>query len=287
MTGNSPTVFGTEPWRMGHRRAFRQQCAAGAQYRRLVGHVARRLPRWTREKLIAALDAVGVPCGAINSVAEVFEDPQVQARGMLTHVPHPSGVDMPQLASPMRFADAPLQTQSAPPLLGQHSDAILAELGYLASKAIRHVLARRLGPVRIAVGARRQRHGGAGVEQRLHLGRQGFDRRLVGAVLLFDTRTAAALQGLQRRVNELVLVRQVTGQQGQQAVRLAQRGPTFVGVVSVHAAQVRQHARHEGAQRLVNGLVGLVACGRCVAAGCCARQARSVFDLQGAHGVSN
>jgi crotonobetainyl-CoA:carnitine CoA-transferase CaiB-like acyl-CoA transferase len=111
--------------------------ASNAQRVRNIGALSGMLRedflRWTREKLIAALDAVGVPCGAINSVAEVFEDPQVQARGMLTHVPHPSGVDMPQLASPMRFADAPLQTQSAPPLLGQHSDAILAELGYAAS----------------------------------------------------------------------------------------------------------------------------------------------------------
>jgi crotonobetainyl-CoA:carnitine CoA-transferase CaiB-like acyl-CoA transferase len=111
--------------------------ASNAQRVRNIGALSGMLRedflRWTREKLIAALDAVGVPCGAINSVAEVFEDPQVRARGMLTHVPHPSGVDMPQLASPMRFADAPLQTQSAPPLLGQHSDAILAELGYAAS----------------------------------------------------------------------------------------------------------------------------------------------------------
>jgi crotonobetainyl-CoA:carnitine CoA-transferase CaiB-like acyl-CoA transferase len=111
--------------------------ASNAQRVRNIGTLSGMLRedflRWTREKLIAALDVVGVPCGAINSVAEVFEDPQVRARGMLTHVPHPSGVDMPQLASPMRFADAPLQTQSAPPLLGQHSDAILAELGYAAS----------------------------------------------------------------------------------------------------------------------------------------------------------
>jgi crotonobetainyl-CoA:carnitine CoA-transferase CaiB-like acyl-CoA transferase len=111
--------------------------ASNAQRVRNIGELSGLLRqaflRWPREQLIAALDAVGVPCGAINSVAEVFEDPQVRARGMLTHVPHPSGVDMPQLASPMRFADAPLQTQSAPPLLGQHSDAILAELGYAAS----------------------------------------------------------------------------------------------------------------------------------------------------------
>ncbi|MCZ4312970.1 CaiB/BaiF CoA-transferase family protein [Comamonadaceae bacterium G21597-S1] len=110
--------------------------ASNAQRVRHIGELSGLLcdvfAQWKREKLIAALDAVGVPCGAINSVAEVFEDPQVKARGMLTQVPHPSGVDMPQLGSPMRFADAPLQTQSAPPLLGQHSDAILAELGYSA-----------------------------------------------------------------------------------------------------------------------------------------------------------
>ena len=92
----------------------------------LRGHFA----RLRREDLIAALDQAGVPCGAINSAAEVFQNPQVIARDMLTHVPHPSGVDVPQVASPMRFADAPLPTLAAPPLLGQHSEAILTELGY-------------------------------------------------------------------------------------------------------------------------------------------------------------
>ena len=88
---------------------------------------------WKRDRLLAALDAAGVPCGAITSVADVFKDPQVKARGMLQHVPHPSGVDVPQVVSPMRFAEAPLATQSAPPLLGQHSDEILSELGYGAA----------------------------------------------------------------------------------------------------------------------------------------------------------
>jgi len=88
---------------------------------------------WEREKLIAALDKAGVPCGPINSVADVFKEPQVKAREMLRYVAHPSGVDAPQIASPMRFADNPLQTQTAPPLLGQHSDSILEELGYSAA----------------------------------------------------------------------------------------------------------------------------------------------------------
>lgn len=94
--------------------------------------------KWQRADLIAALDTAGVPCGPINSVPEVFQDPQVQARGMLKQVPHPSGVLVPQVSSPMRFADATLPTLAAPPLLGQHTEAILQELGYNTA-AIEHL----------------------------------------------------------------------------------------------------------------------------------------------------
>ena len=89
---------------------------------------------WERERLIAARDAAGVPCGPINDVAEVFEEPQVKARGLLRRVPHPAGVDVPQVGSPMRFAEAPLRVPAAPPLLGQHSEDILGELGYDARR---------------------------------------------------------------------------------------------------------------------------------------------------------
>ena len=82
----------------------------------------------------AALEAAKVPCGAINSVPEVFEDPQVLARGMLKYVPHPCGVPVPQVSSPMRFAQTPLQDLAAPPLLGQHSRQVLEELGYSAER---------------------------------------------------------------------------------------------------------------------------------------------------------
>jgi len=88
----------------------------------------------TRAELISALDQVGVPCGAINTVPEVFEDPQVKARGMLKHVPHPSGVNVPQVSTPMRFSEAPLPDVPAPPTLGQHTDAVLDELGYDVSR---------------------------------------------------------------------------------------------------------------------------------------------------------
>ncbi len=88
----------------------------------------------TRAELISALDQVGVPCGAINTVPEVFEDPQVKARGMLKHVPHPSGVNVPQVSTPMRFSEAPLPDVPAPPTLGQHTEAVLDELGYDVSR---------------------------------------------------------------------------------------------------------------------------------------------------------
>ena len=90
--------------------------------------------RWRRADLIRALDEAAVPCGAINSVPEVFDDPQVRQRGMLGRVPHPAGVDAPQLGSPMRFTDTPLGSMEAPPLLGQHCDEILRELGYDAPR---------------------------------------------------------------------------------------------------------------------------------------------------------
>lgn len=118
-----------------------ERFATNAQRVRNIGELSGLLralfSTWSREQLIAALDKAGVPCGAINNVAEVFEEPQVQARGMLRHVPHPCGVDVPQVASPMRFAESPLQTQTAPPLLGQHSEDILAELGYSAESIAR------------------------------------------------------------------------------------------------------------------------------------------------------
>jgi crotonobetainyl-CoA:carnitine CoA-transferase CaiB-like acyl-CoA transferase len=115
-----------------------ERYATNAQRVRNIGQLSQllreALAQWKRHELIAALDAAGVPSGAINNVAEVFEDPQVVARGMLQHVPHPSGVTAPQVGSPMRFSEAPLEVKSAPPLLGQHSDAILAELGYGAEQ---------------------------------------------------------------------------------------------------------------------------------------------------------
>jgi crotonobetainyl-CoA:carnitine CoA-transferase CaiB-like acyl-CoA transferase len=74
---------------------------------------------------LAALEAVGVPCGPINTLDQVFADPQVQARGLRQTLPHPMGGTVDQVACPIRYSGTPLDTATAPPTLGQHTDEVL------------------------------------------------------------------------------------------------------------------------------------------------------------------
>jgi len=85
----------------------------------------------------ALLDAAGVPAAPINTVPMVFEDPQVKHRQMLRHLPHPLAGSVPQIVSPMRFANAELEYDRAPPLLGEHTEQILRELGLDAEAEVR------------------------------------------------------------------------------------------------------------------------------------------------------
>ena len=77
---------------------------------------------------LAALEAAKVPCGAINNLAEVFADPQVAARGMVTPWLHPLQSDLRLVASPIKLSATPPRNDRAPPLLGQHTDEVLREL---------------------------------------------------------------------------------------------------------------------------------------------------------------
>lgn len=77
---------------------------------------------------LSALEAAKVPCGAINNLAEVFDDPQVQQRGMVTHWQHPLKRDLRLVASPLKLEKTPVRTDLPPPLLGQHTDEVLREL---------------------------------------------------------------------------------------------------------------------------------------------------------------
>jgi crotonobetainyl-CoA:carnitine CoA-transferase CaiB-like acyl-CoA transferase len=79
---------------------------------------------------IEGLEAHNVSCGPINTIDQVFADPQVQARGMRIEMPHPAvgGEPVPLIASPIRMSATPPSYDHAPPLLGQHTDEVLQEL---------------------------------------------------------------------------------------------------------------------------------------------------------------
>ncbi|MDB5843198.1 MAG: L-carnitine dehydratase/bile acid-inducible protein [Polaromonas sp.] len=81
---------------------------------------------------LAALEGAKVPCGAINNLAEVFADPQIEARGMVTHWPHPFKSDLPLVASPIKLSATPVREPGRgglpPPLLGQHTGEVLREV---------------------------------------------------------------------------------------------------------------------------------------------------------------
>ena len=81
----------------------------------------------TRSKAdwLAALEAAKVPCGAINNLAEVFADPQIAARHMVTHWQHPIKNDLRLVSSPIKLSVTPVRTDLPPPLLGQHTDEVL------------------------------------------------------------------------------------------------------------------------------------------------------------------
>lgn len=83
---------------------------------------------------LASLEAVGVPCGPINDLARVFEDPHVVARNIRQDLPHPTAGTVPTVASPIRYSGTPITHTMAPPTLGQHTDAVLADrLGLCAA----------------------------------------------------------------------------------------------------------------------------------------------------------
>lgn len=90
----------------------------------------------TTAEWVSLLEAAGVPCGPINDLAQVFADPQVQARGLRLDLANGLGSSTPQVASPLRLSDTPVQYHSAPPLLGEHSATILQRLLKLDEAAI-------------------------------------------------------------------------------------------------------------------------------------------------------
>jgi CoA:oxalate CoA-transferase len=91
--------------------------------------INQRLSSHTQEHWIERLNAAGVPCGKVLSVAEVFEDPQITAQEMVIEVDHGSHGIVRMVGFPVKLSDSPARLRYPSPELGAHTDEVLAEAG--------------------------------------------------------------------------------------------------------------------------------------------------------------
>ena len=74
------------------------------------------------------LERLGVPCGLVNRLDQTFADPQVLARGLRVDLPHPTAGTIPVVKTPIVMSATPPDQRRPPPLLGEHTDRVLADL---------------------------------------------------------------------------------------------------------------------------------------------------------------
>src|SRR6478672_1582007 len=99
--------------------------------------IAERLEKRPSADWIREFEAAGVPVGPVNKIGDMLADPQVAAREMVVEVDHPKAGRMKALGFPIKFSDTAGRVERAAPLLGQHTDEVLASLGYDAAAIAR------------------------------------------------------------------------------------------------------------------------------------------------------
>ena len=109
--------FATAPARVEHRRA-------------LIPIIEELTAARTVREWMDLLGAAGVPCGRIRNVAEVCTNPQLVERGKVVELPHPTAGAVRMIGQPIELGETPARVETAPPLLGEHTAAVLAEAGY-------------------------------------------------------------------------------------------------------------------------------------------------------------
>ena len=95
----------------------------------------------TTNEWVAVLEAANVPCGPINDLKSMYDDPQVKARGLRKDMPHPLAGKVPTVANPIRLSATPVEYRLAPPLLGQHTREVLQQVLGLSEERIRALAA--------------------------------------------------------------------------------------------------------------------------------------------------
>ena len=95
------------------------------------------MARKTTAAWVAALEAAAIPCGPINTLDQVFSDPQVKARGLKVELTREDGTVVPGVANPIRFSETPVVYDKAPPQLGADTDRVLGQMLGLSSDQIK------------------------------------------------------------------------------------------------------------------------------------------------------
>lgn len=107
--------FTTNPGRVEHRTA-------------LIPEIAPLIKQRPVAECLARLEAAGIPCGPVNTVDRVFADPQTIAREMLIEVPHPTIGPLKLAGTPLKMTATANPPRNPPPLLGEHTNAVLREV---------------------------------------------------------------------------------------------------------------------------------------------------------------
>lgn len=118
-------VVGRPEWADDPR--FATNAARVAQRAELVPLLAAELRRRPAREWLDALSRETVPCAPVNTLDQVFDDPQVRARGMRVDLPHALGGTVPMVGSPLKLSATPVEYRAAPPLLGADTRAVLRE----------------------------------------------------------------------------------------------------------------------------------------------------------------
>ena len=122
------TLLGHDEWPTDPR--FATDAARVTHRRELADAIESMTSQRSCAELLARLEDAGIPCGPINTYAEVFAAPHVAAREMAVQVSHPTLGDLTTLGTPIKMSHTPLNPRRRAPLLGEHTEQVLREFGF-------------------------------------------------------------------------------------------------------------------------------------------------------------
>ncbi len=102
----------------------------------LVSIMSDRFIQMEYKEIFETLDKFGVPCGPIHSIDQILNHPQIKARDMILEIEHPIVNELKVPGFPVKLSETPAILRHHPPLLGEHTDDVLSELGYSTEQII-------------------------------------------------------------------------------------------------------------------------------------------------------